>query len=84
MAAGFQGRHGRHRATVGGRVVKMSTITRLHAILAKFRDDKPEWRQSDLARALGLSQSTLSRNLATIVRTSTSRVPLRSARSAPS
>src|SRR5690606_12945581 len=45
----------------------MSTVTRLHAILAKFRDDKPEWRQSDLARALGVSQSTLSRNLATML-----------------
>lgn len=46
----------------------MSTVGRLHAILAMFRDDKPEWRQADLARELGISQSTLSRNLASMTR----------------
>ncbi len=46
----------------------MSTVTRLHAILAKFRDERPEWRQADLARELGVSQSTLSRNLASMTR----------------
>ncbi len=44
----------------------MRTVTKLHAILSKFRDEKPEWRQADLARALDISQSTLSRNLATM------------------
>lgn len=44
----------------------MRTVTRLHAILSKFRDEKPEWRQADLARALDITQSTLSRNLATM------------------
>lgn len=44
----------------------MRMATKLHAILSKFRDDKPEWRQADLARALDVSQSTLSRNLATM------------------
>lgn len=44
----------------------MRTVTRLHAILSKFRDEKPEWRQAELARALDITQSTLSRNLATM------------------
>lgn len=44
----------------------MRTVARLHAILSKFRDEKPEWRQADLARALDITQSTLSRNLATM------------------
>lgn len=44
----------------------MQMATKLHAILSKFRDEKPEWRQVDLARALELSQSTISRNLATM------------------
>jgi DNA-binding IclR family transcriptional regulator len=44
----------------------MRMATKLHAILSKFRNDKPEWRQSDLARALDVSPSALSRSLATM------------------
>lgn len=44
----------------------MRMATKLHAILSKFRNETPEWRQVDLARALEVSQSTLSRNLATM------------------
>ncbi len=46
----------------------MSMATRLHAILFKFRADKPEWRQADLARALDVSPSALSRSLASMVK----------------
>lgn len=45
----------------------MQMTTKVHAILFKFRDEKPEWRQSELARALDVSPSTLSRNLTSMV-----------------
>ena len=45
----------------------MQMASKLHAILMRFREDRPTWRQVDLARAVGVSPSTLSRSLATLV-----------------
>ncbi len=45
----------------------MQMASKLHAILTRFREDRPTWRQVDLARALELSPSALSRSLASLV-----------------
>jgi DNA-binding IclR family transcriptional regulator len=45
----------------------MQMASKLHAILTRFREDRPTWRQVDLARALDVSPSALSRSLASLV-----------------
>ncbi len=47
----------------------MQMASKLHAILTRFREDRPTWRQVDLARALELSPSALSRSLSSLVET---------------
>jgi len=47
----------------------MQMASKLHAILTRFREDRPTWRQVELARALGVSPSGLSRSLASLVET---------------
>lgn len=44
----------------------MSMASKLYAILAKFGDEKPAWRQVDLARAAEMSPSAMSRTLASL------------------
>jgi DNA-binding IclR family transcriptional regulator len=45
----------------------MQMASKLHAILTRFQEDRPSWRQVELARALDASPSTLSRSLASLV-----------------
>jgi DNA-binding IclR family transcriptional regulator len=45
----------------------LQIASKLHAILDRFREDRPAWRQVDLARALGVPPSTLSRTLTSLV-----------------
>jgi DNA-binding IclR family transcriptional regulator len=45
----------------------MQMASKLHAILTRFREDRPSWRQVDLPRALEMSPSALSRSLASLV-----------------
>jgi DNA-binding IclR family transcriptional regulator len=45
----------------------MQMASKLHAILTRFREDRPTWRQVDLARALEMSPSALSRSLGSLV-----------------
>ena len=47
----------------------MQMASKLHAILTRFREDRPTWRQVELARALEMSPSALSRSLAGLVET---------------
>ncbi len=47
----------------------MQMASKLHAILTRFREDRPTWRQVELARALDMSPSALSRSLASLVET---------------
>jgi len=44
----------------------MQMASKLHAILTKFQEDRPAWRQVELARALEVSPSALSRSLASM------------------
>jgi DNA-binding IclR family transcriptional regulator len=45
----------------------MQMASKLHAILTRFQEDRPSWRQVELARALDVSPSALSRSLANLV-----------------
>lgn len=45
----------------------MQAVSKLHAILSEFQDDRGSLRQGELARALGMSASALSRTLASFV-----------------
>jgi len=45
----------------------MQMASKLHAILIRFQEDRPAWRQVELARALDVSPSALSRSLASLV-----------------
>lgn len=45
----------------------MQMASKLHAILTKFQEDRPAWRQVELARALDVSPSALSRSLTSMV-----------------
>lgn len=47
----------------------MQMASKLHAILTRFSEDRPVWRQVDLARALEVSPSALSRSLTSLVDT---------------
>lgn len=45
----------------------MQMASKLHAILTRFQEDRPAWRQVELARALDVSPSALSRSLTSLV-----------------